>query len=143
MSGKVILLIICLVILFYPGYTIYQLEQAIHLQNSPALAQNRLINFQISIWIVWVMLLCSAIFTKWVKKSNFTFYFTYGFVVVAFAVFGFYAQEVINDFNLSSPFKDDYSHGVFAAVQNIVTACALTAVLQAAVWWFTRRWHRR
>ncbi len=143
MSGKVILLALCLIILFYPGYLIYQLEQAIHMANEPVLAQNRLINFQISIWIVWVMLLLGAIYNKWVKKGNFLFYFTYGFLVLAFAIFGFYTQVVVNNFSLSSPFRDEYSHGLFIAAQNIITAGALTAFLQTAVWWFTRRWHRR
>ncbi|WP_424493424.1 hypothetical protein [Salinimicrobium sp. GXAS 041] len=143
MSGKQLLIVLCLITIFYPGYSIYQLEAAIQLQENAALAQNRLLHFQISIWIVWVIYILAAIYYKWVKKGNFLFYFTYGFLLIAFGLFGFYTQVVVNDFNLSSPFRDQYSHGIFTAVQNIVISGALTAFLQAAVWWFTRKWHRK
>lgn len=143
MSKKLSLLVVFLLALIYPGYTIYQLEEVIGVGNEAVVAQNKLISFQISIWVVWVVMLCNAIFYKWTKKGNFFFYFTYAFLIVAFAVFGFYTNSIVNVFDLSSPFEDNYTHGVFTAVQNIVISCALTAALQAAVWWFTRKWHRR
>ena len=106
-------------------------------------AEKQLFNFQRSIWISWLILVSLAIYYKWTRKRNLLFYLTYAFLFVAFAVFGIYVQKLVNVFEVPSNFEDSYTLGVFSAFQNILVSGVLTGFLQAAVWWFTRRWHRR
>lgn len=143
MSKKPVLLVLFLIILAYPGISIFQLEQTLSEAGSAAMAHQSLVNYQISIWVSWLVLVFVSIYDKWIKKRNEFFYLTYGFIVVAFSIFGYYTQEIINNFDLPSRFEDNYTHGVFTAILNIITSGILTGLLQVGVWWFTRRWHRR
>lgn len=88
-------------------------------------------------------MVCVAIYYKWITQSNFFFYFIYGFLIVAFIIYGFLMQEMVNTFDITSGFRDNYTQGVIVVLVNLVVAGALTGFLQAGVWWFTRRWHRR
>ena len=143
MTKKSVLLTIFILILIYPIYCIFQLEAINGVEGQPEEAQARLINYQISIWISWIVMACMAVYTKWSRKSNFFFNLTYGFLIIAFAIFGYYTQMVVTAYDLPSQFSDGYTHGLFAAVQNIVISAIFTGLLHAGVWWFTRRWHRR
>ena len=143
MTKKSVLLFIFIILLFYPIYSIFQLEAITGVEGEPEEAQSGLINYQISIWISWIVMACMAVYTKWSRKSNLFFNLTYGFLIIAFAIFGYYTQLIITTYDLPSHFSDNYTHGVFAAVQNIVISIVLTGLLQVGVWWFTRRWHRR
>ena len=143
MSKRAALLILFLVLLIYPVVSIFLLEQVIEINGDSLRAQNKLIDYQVSIWITWVLMMGMAVYYKWERSNNIFFYLTYGFLAAAFAIFGYYTQTVVNVFDLPSRFKDGYTHGVFAALQNIAVSGILTALLQLAVWWFTRRWHRR
>lgn len=140
---KNILLGILIVLLLYPILSVYRLELVLGNGADPELVSQRLTGYQISIWLSWVVMISVAIFHKWTTGKNSFFYFIYCFLLLAFGVFGYYSQEIINDFGLQSGFKDDYTFGVFAAITNFIVAALLTAFLQASVWWFTRRWHRR
>lgn len=140
MNKKSILLIVFGIILLYPIYSVFQLGQSGNELNE---VQNAVSNYQISIWISWAILVCIAIYYKWTYKSNFFFTALYAFLLIGFVVFGFYTQKMFNSFNLASGFEDNYSLGVFIALENIVAAAVITGILQACVWWFTRRWHRR
>lgn len=140
---KNILLGILIVLLLYPILSVYRLEMVFGNGADPELVSQRLTGYQISIWLSWVVMISVAIFYKWTTGKNSFFYFLYFFLFLAFAVFGYYSQEIINIFGLQSGFKDNYTFGVFAAITNFVVAALLTAFLQASVWWFTRRWHRR
>ena len=143
MSRRTLLLIIFIVVLFYPLYTAFQLEQVIEAEQSLEKVRSSLKGYQASAWITWVVLVSIAVYYKWTQKKNFFFFLTYGFLAIAFGIFGSFAQAVVNNFNLPSSFEDGYTYGILSAVQNIFVAAILTGFLQAAVWWFTRRWHRR
>ncbi|NJY63740.1 hypothetical protein HC174_13405 [Salinimicrobium sp. CDJ15-81-2] len=143
MKRKTVLVIIFILLLFYSLYSVFVLEEVISSGSSIREAESALIAFQRSIWITWILLVSMAVYYKWVKKRNFIFYFTYAFLFVAFAVYGIYVQRLVTAYDVPSSFEDSYTLGVFSALQQILMSAILTGFLQAAVWWFTRRWHRR
>lgn len=142
MKKRYILKILVLLVIFYPAYTLFRANEA--LGNVLAIeAENSITNYQISVWITWIVLVTVAVFYKWTQKRNYFFFFTYGFLFVAFSILGYLHQEMVNIFDLPSPFRDSYTLGVLTAIQNILVSSILTGFLHAGVWWFTRRWHRR
>lgn len=143
MEKRTILLVIFIAVLCYPVFTAYQYWEVIAAGRGIEVVENQLISYQISIWITWVITVAMAVYYKWTEKNNLMFYVTYGFIVAAFILFGAFSQMMVNEFDLPSPFEDDYTLGVFAAIQNIFVSALLTGFLHAGVWWFTRRWHRR
>ena len=142
MKRKTIAIIVFILLLIYPLWSIFELEQVLSSGSGIREAEGELLDFQRSIWISWIILVSFAVYYKWVKKRNLLFYFTYAFLFVAFAVFGIYVQKLVTDYNIPSTFEDSYTLGVFSAIQNILVSGVLTGFLQAGVWWFTRRWHR-
>lgn len=142
MKKKAVLRFLAIFTLLYPALMLFKAEEI--LRVSPMLeTKNEILNYQISIWISWLVFASLAVYHKWTEKSNFFFYFTYGFIIIGFTVYGFLYQRFIVGYELPSPFGDKYTLGVFVAIQNIMVSGILTGFLQAAVWWFTRRWHRR
>ena len=142
MRKKNFLRFLFLAVLIYPVFTLFDAVGKIsgtELQE----ALDAIKNYQVSIWISWLVLVSASVYFKWSKKKNFFFFFTYAFLVVAFGFLGYLSQEVVNAFDLPNKYRDNYSFGVLHAVQHIISSVVLTAFLQAAVWWFTRRWHRR
>ncbi len=142
MEKKTLLLIILLLTLLYPIFSLVQLEQAF--SNAPVLetVQDELNNYRLSIWISWIVFAVVSVYYKWTRKENFFFNSTYIFLLVAFTFFGYYTQQLVNTFEISTPFNDKYSLGVFTAIQNLFASAVLTIFLQLAVWWFTRKFHR-
>lgn len=142
MGKKGVLRALVIMVLVYPAYMFFMAANSL---DSREIAPGReaILNYQVSIWISWIFLVSTAVYYKWTEKRNSFFYFTYGFLVVAFAVFGYLHQSFVNFHDLPSPFKDGYTLGVLLFLQNLVVSSILTGFLQAGVWWFTRRWHRR
>lgn len=143
MGRKGILLLLFGLILVYPLVTLFQLNQSVSDRNELHLVENKLLNYQISIWISWIFLVSLGVYYKWTRSRNLFFTLTYGFLFLAFSIFGTYTQMTVNIYQIPSSIEDDYTLGVFTAVQNIIVSAVLTGSLQAGVWWFTRRWHRR
>ncbi|WP_029034917.1 hypothetical protein [Salinimicrobium terrae] len=142
MRKKNILRFLFLAVLFYPIFTLFKAVgnlDGTELQE----ALDSVLHYQISIWVSWLVLVSASIYFKWTKKKNFFFFFTYAFLVIAFAFLGYLSQVLMTGYNLPNKFRDGYSFGVLHALQHIITSVVLTGFLQAAVWWFTRRWHRR
>lgn len=142
MKKKVVIRFLIILSLVYPAWMLFRADEIL---GEPVLqeSENEILNYQISIWISWVVLACLAIYYKWTEQKNTFFNFTYGFVIVAFALYGYLYQSYVTAYDLPSSFSDNYTLGVLIALQSIVVSGILTAILQAAVWWFTRRWHRR
>jgi|GEM_PF-4870418 hypothetical protein len=142
MKKKNILKFLFLVILLYPLFTLFGTVGNlgdVGLQE----AHESVLNYQISIWVSWLVLVVASVYFKWTKQKNFFFFFTYAFLVVAFGFLGYLGQKLVTQYDLPNKFRDGYSFGVLHALQHIISSVVLTGFLQAAVWWFTRRWHRR
>ena len=142
MQKKNVLWIIAILVLIYPIFALFNATEALGTTTVKG-AENQVLNYQVSIWITWVVLVSLAVYYKWTRKKNIFFFFIYAFLVVGFGIFGYLTQNLILAYDLPSQFSDTYTFGLLIALQNIVTSAVLTGFLQAAVWWFTRRWHRR
>lgn len=142
MRKKSILYTIVLLMLIYPAFSLFNVIEAVGTLPVRE-AEGSIINYEVSIWITWVVLASISVYYKWNMKSNFFFFFTYGFLLITFGIIGYLSQSVITIYNLPTHFEDSYTLGVLISVQKIISAVIVTAFLQAAVWWFTRRWHRR
>ena len=142
MRKKNILRVIAVLVLLYPAFSLFNATEAI---GNVAIgeAREKVNTYQLSLWITWLVLASLSIFHKWTRRQNFFFHFTYAFIIVGFGIFGYLNQSLVLGYELQSQFKDTYTLGVLTALQSIITAAVLTIFLQAAVWWFTRRWHRR
>ncbi|MCY2687263.1 hypothetical protein [Salinimicrobium sp. TH3] len=141
MRKKNVLRFLFLAVLLYPIFSLFKVVGDLNgaeLQE----ALDSLLHYQISIWVSWLVLVSASVYFKWTRQKNFFFFFTYAFLVVAFAFLGYMSQELVIEYDLPNKFRDNYSFGVLQALQHIISSVVLTAFLQAAVWWFTRRWHR-
>lgn len=138
MGKKGILLVLFGLILVYPLITLFQLDQSISDAVDLDLVKKYLLNYQVSIWISWIFFAALGIYHKWTRKRNFFFTLTYGFLFIAFSIFGTYTQIIVNLFEMASTFEDGYTLGIFTAVQGIIVSAVLTGFLQAGVWWFHR-----
>lgn len=143
MSKKTILLIILILALLYPGYSAILIGQLLEQSTALSEAESQLNNYRISIWVSWIVIVGIAIYYKWTQKKDAFFKFTYIYLLVAFAFYGYYAQSLVNNFDLATRYEDNYSLGVFTALENLFAPVLLTIFLQACVWWFTRRLHRK
>jgi hypothetical protein len=142
MKKKNILKFLFLAVLLYPLFTLFGAVGNlgdVGLQE----AHDSVLNYQISIWISWLVLVTASVYFKWTKQKNFFFFFTYAFLLMAFGFLGYLSQTLVTQYDLPNKFRDGYSFGVLQALQHIISSMVLTGFLQAAVWWFTRRWHRR
>ena len=142
MKKKVILRFLVLLTLIYPAYMLFRADEILG-ASAIQETENEILNYQVSIWISWVVLVSVAVYYKWTEKKNTFFNFAYGFVIVGFTIYGYLYQSYVSAYDLPSSFSDNYTLGVLMAIQNIVVSVILTGFLQVAVWWFTRRWHRR
>lgn len=143
MKTKTIFLVLFLVLLIYPGYVLYELEQVNSDFANLEVFKSTLTHFQISIWVPWVFMVGMAIYYKWTLEKNLFFYLIYLFLLITNIFFGYYFQEMVTNYRLQTTFEDEYTLGVLEGIKNFGVAAVLTVFLQAAVWWFTRRWHRR
>lgn len=142
METKNVLRFITVLVLLYPAFTLFNATEAIGTMGVEE-AGREVNNYQISLWITWIVLVSVAVFHRWTRQQNFFFQFTYAFVIVGFGIYGYLGQSLQLAYELPNRFTDSYTFGVLTALQGIVTAVVLTIFLQAGVWWFTRRWHRR
>lgn len=134
-----ILVILC----FYPAISAFNAGEILNIETRVPRVEASIASYYLSIWLSWLVMACVAIYYKWISGKNFFFYFIYGYLIVAFIIYGFLYQEMLVTFEITSGFRDNYTQGVLTAFINLIVAAALTGFLQAGVWWFTRRWHRR
>ncbi len=143
MDKKIVTLIVICFGILYPAISVYLLHQSMNSISEAENFESNISAYQLSVWLSWVVLVILAIYYKWTTEKNVLFNVTYAFLLFGFGIYGYYVQEMVNMFQLDSGFTDNYSFGVFTALSNLAVAGILTGFLQASVWWFTRRWHRR
>lgn len=140
--GKKVLLSVVVFAMIYPAFML------VHALGSMVAAQADRVQadisgYLLSVWIVWLISTIIAIYYKWSRKEDVFFYVTYVFLVLGFSLYGYLVQDFVNTYGVDDGFRDDHTLGVLTALEQIGMAAVLTGMLQAAVWWFTRRWHRR
>lgn len=140
--GKKVLLSVILFSMIYPAFMLVHAVGSMVPAQADG-AQEDISGFLLSVWIVWLISTGIAIYHKWSQKEDVFFYVTYVILVLGFSVYGYLVQDFVNTYGLDDGFRDDYTLGVLTALEQIAMAAVLTGMLQAAVWWFTRRWHRR
>lgn len=143
MKKKHLLLLIFILLLFYPLYWVYQILDLFTSAQNPGEIRANITGYQLSIWLSWVGMMVVSVYYKWIQKNNFFFILTYFFLVLAFGAFGYFTQHALNLLGGSSRFSDSYTLGVFTALQHLAIAGILTVFLQIAVRLFQTKWHRR
>lgn len=99
-------------------------------------------NFQISIWCAWVLMTSSATYYQWTKKKYSLFVLDYIIVIVAFIFLRHYLN-LGEEKNLWS-FGDTFMKGSnYITLRNALLICFMTAFVQAAIWLFSSKWHRK
>lgn len=143
MSRKSIVLSGVVILILYPLFTLWGAFSALNLVNEAQLVEDRILNFQIAIWITWILITVLAIYYKWTRKKDLIFYLTYAYILAAFTILAFLIVRFYSLYDLKGQVTDPLSFGIISVLPNIFTAAVLTGLLQIAVWWFTRRWHRK
>lgn len=142
MKIKKLLLLFFFVISLYPLYKGIDAGLILFGEEEDRAVIQSITAYQISIWVAWVMFISLSVYYKWKVKQNLFFYVTYGFLLVGFAIFGFFTQKAVNLYELPSRFEDSYSLGLFTALQQVAIAGILTFFIQFSVWIFETKWHR-
>lgn len=99
-------------------------------------------NYQISIWCGWLLITGAGIYLRWTKGVHSIFIINYISVFIAFLLFGYYLNLGVerNLWDIQSVFSEKL---LFIVLKNILLICGMTAFVHAAIWWFSKRWHRR
>ncbi len=138
-----ILLGILIFSLLIPGLYILSLEGVFNTGSSQEEVGRAVSGYRLRVWLSWAIMIIVAVYYKWTTGSNNFFKMIYILLVFAFGIEGIYLQRMINMFDVPTNFQDPYSYGILITLMNIILAAFMTAFLQAGVWWFTRKWHRR
>lgn len=99
-------------------------------------------NFQISIWCAWVLITSSATYYQWTQKKYILFVLDYLIVIVAFIFLRhyLYTGEAEGLWKLA----DSVIKGTdYLTIRNTLVICFMTAFVQAAIWLFSSKWHRK
>ena len=91
MRKKNVLRFLFLAVLLYPIFSLFKVVGDLNgaeLQE----ALDSVLHYQISIWVSWLVLVSASVYFKWTRQKNFFFFFTYAFLVVAFAFLGYMSQ---------------------------------------------------
>ncbi|SHG50198.1 hypothetical protein SAMN05444483_11414 [Salegentibacter echinorum] len=99
-------------------------------------------HYQISIWCGWLLLTGASTYLRWTKGIHTLFIITYTSAFIAFLFFGYYLNLGVERNLWDIPNVYDKKL-FFVILKNILLICGMTAFVHAAIWWFSKRWHRR
>ncbi|MBZ9631290.1 hypothetical protein LB465_10915 [Salegentibacter sp. LM13S] len=124
------------------AFFLFKLEQAFSEIETAQVVQQAIQNFQISIWIGWILITGPAIYLRWKYGNQLLFIINYLTVITAFIFLGFYVNRgaELELWSLGDSFRENV---IFMVIMNILLICGMTAFVQAAIWWFSKKWHRR
>lgn len=128
---------ICVIVFF-----LFRVEQALSATTTAETVQKAIRNFQISIWIGWLLITVPAIYFRWKYAKHILFIIDYLIVITAFILLGVYINRgaELELWSLADSFKGNIT---FMILRNILLICGMTAFVHAAIWWFSKRWHRK
>lgn len=99
-------------------------------------------NFQISIWCAWVLITSSATYYQWTQKKYILFVLDYLIVIIAFIFLRHYLNfgEEEGLWKLGGSIIKGTN---YLTMRNTLLICFMTAFVQAALWLFSSKWHRK
>lgn len=99
-------------------------------------------NFQISIWCGWVLMTSAATYYQWTQKEYTLFIVDYLTVLISFVFLRYYLGlgEEKNLWTLGDTFKTGAN---YMTMRNALLMFFMTAFVQAAIWLFSSKWHRK
>ncbi|PRX48847.1 hypothetical protein [Salegentibacter salegens] len=124
------------------AFFLFRLEQAFSATTTAKAAQQAIQNFQISIWVGWLLITGPAIYVRWKYANHILFIIDYLIAITAFIILGVYVNRgaELELWALGNSFRGNVT---FMLLRNILLICGMTAFIHAAIWWFSKRWHRR
>ena len=123
----------------YPVIRFILAAEAIEAQEAVFLVQSRILQYLISIWIIWLLFAGLAVYDKWTRRRNLLFYLTYLQLALGFIGMGYLISRMQSVYEQVARANDPFVTALFASLPNLFVGAALTGLLQAAVWWFTRK----
>lgn len=125
-------------ILFY----LFNLQKAFSSVLEPGKTYQAIKNYQISIWCGWLLITSSAIYNRWKKNNHILFAIDYFIMVTAFIFLGYYLNLGV-EIELWGVGDFVEQRIIFIILKNILLICLMTAFIHIAIWWFSKRWHRK
>ena len=126
------------VMLFY----LFKVENAFSEMKSPEEVRFAIRNYHISIWCGWVLMTSSATYYQWTKKKYALFALDYLIVILAFIFLRHYLNlgEERDLWSFGDTFKMSVN---YMSMRNALLMIFMTAFVQAAIWLFSSKWHRK
>ena len=123
----------------YPVIRFILAAEAIEGQEAVFLVQSRILQYLISIWIIWLLFAGLAVYDKWTRRRDLLFYLTYQQLALGLIGIGYLIYRKQSVYEQVARANDPFVTALFASLPNLFVGAALTGLLQAAVWWFTRK----
>lgn len=123
------------------AFLLFKLEQVFSASPTAEASKQAIQNFQISIWCGWLLITGPAIYFRWKYANHILFILDYLIAISAFIILGVYVNKgtELELWSLGETFRGNIS---FMVMRNILLICGMTAFIHAAIWWFSKRWHR-
>ena len=118
------------------AFFLFKLQEAFSIDHNTEGVEEALQNYHISIWCAWILITIPAIYLRWKYKLHHLFIFNYFFIALSYLLLGYYLDQGINDELL----KISVFHITF---QYVLVISVITAFIHIAIWWFSKKWHRR
>ncbi|WP_276165409.1 hypothetical protein [Zobellia alginiliquefaciens] len=136
-----ILSLVFVLLLGIPIFILIDLGTAVDTGNWEELERG-LVNYLISIWSVWILTVSIAVYYKWTEKNNLYFFMNYSYLIVAFGFFIHYNATLLNNIELPQSYASNRLTFIRTA-KHLMPILFATGYLQASVWWFSKKWHRK
>lgn len=136
-----VLSLVLTMLMAVPIYFIIQMGNTVNAQNWEAL-QAATVRYLIGIWICWIFTVSIAVYYKWTEKKDFFFHLNYSYLIMAFAIFAHYNDQLFRNLDISGEIYGKDMLNAIRTLKNAVPILGATLYLQVSVRWFGRKWHR-
>lgn len=141
-SKKSILFLVFVILMVFPMYFIVLIGEDVRTGNWEML-QPRLVFYLMSIWGAWIFTISIAVYYKWTEKKNLFFYLNYALILLTMGFFMIFNAKLLDHIHTESQIQDKGMLNLIRTGQHLVPLVLATIYLQASVWWFRKKWHRK
>jgi len=141
-SKKLILCLVFSIFMVFPMYFIMLIGEDIRTGNWEVL-QSRLVYYLMSIWGTWIFTISIAVYYKWTEKKHLFFYLNHAFILLTMVFFMTFNAKLLDHIHNSSQTQDKEMLNLMRTGQHLALLVFATIYLQASVWWFRKKWHRK